>query len=247
MPTWLITGANRGIGKGLVSTVISRPNHTVIAGVREPIDETSQSLTSLPTATGSSVIIVKIDAKIPSDAKAAIKKVKVEHNITALDVVVANSGIFHSPGPLHETTPETINDHLQVNSIGSVMLFGATRDLLKASEKNPKFIYISAVLASITLSYEMGFENGFTAYCMSKAAANWAMAQANRENPDITVLTVHPGWVDTRMGWVGADLGNTKPPDKLEDSVAGIMRETDDATKDKVSEFRSFDGSTLPW
>lgn len=37
----LITGANRGIGKGLLEKYLARPNHTVIGTVRDPDHESS--------------------------------------------------------------------------------------------------------------------------------------------------------------------------------------------------------------
>ena len=45
--TYLISGGNRGIGKGFVGALLTRPNTTVIALVRNSAHETSQSLTML--------------------------------------------------------------------------------------------------------------------------------------------------------------------------------------------------------
>jgi NAD(P)-dependent dehydrogenase (short-subunit alcohol dehydrogenase family) len=60
----LITGANRGIGKGLLELYLLKPNHLVIAGNRDPEHATSKALATLPTADGTSLLVVKIDATV---------------------------------------------------------------------------------------------------------------------------------------------------------------------------------------
>ena len=60
----LITGANRGIGKGLLELYLLKPNHLVIAANRNPEDPTSKALAELPTANGTSLLVVKNDATV---------------------------------------------------------------------------------------------------------------------------------------------------------------------------------------
>lgn len=60
----LITGANRGIGKGLLELYLLKPNHFVIAANRDPEHPTSKALAELPTADGTSLLVVKIDATV---------------------------------------------------------------------------------------------------------------------------------------------------------------------------------------
>ncbi len=62
--TYLVSGGNRGIGKGLVSQLLSRPNTTVITLVRDPNHATSQSLAYLPRAEASKLIIEQYDADV---------------------------------------------------------------------------------------------------------------------------------------------------------------------------------------
>lgn len=89
----LITGANRGIGKGLLAKYLAKPNHVVIAGNRSPEDETSKSLASLPTADGTKLIVVKIDATVADDPAKAVQELKESHGIEHLGIVIANAGI----------------------------------------------------------------------------------------------------------------------------------------------------------
>lgn len=60
--TFLMSGTTRGIGRGLVSSLLQHPNTTVIAGVRGTKAATATSLNFLPKAQGANLIIVKIDA-----------------------------------------------------------------------------------------------------------------------------------------------------------------------------------------
>jgi norsolorinic acid ketoreductase len=60
----LITGANRGIGKGLLGLYLLKPDHLIIAANRDPEDSTSKDLADLPTANGTSLLVIKIDATV---------------------------------------------------------------------------------------------------------------------------------------------------------------------------------------
>lgn len=60
----LITGANRGIGKGLLELYLLKPNHLVIAANRDPEDPTSKELGELPTANDTTLLVVKNDATV---------------------------------------------------------------------------------------------------------------------------------------------------------------------------------------
>ena len=46
----LITGASRGIGKGLLELYLAKSNHTVVAANRNPNHTTSKALADLPKA-----------------------------------------------------------------------------------------------------------------------------------------------------------------------------------------------------
>lgn len=68
----LITGANRGIGNGLLALYLVKPHHTVIAANRDPNHATSQELHALPKAGGTSLLLIKIDSTLPTDAVNAL-------------------------------------------------------------------------------------------------------------------------------------------------------------------------------
>lgn len=57
--TALITGAGRGLGRGLAKRFLANSDHVVIAANREPNGVTSTALQGLPKGEGSRLIIVK--------------------------------------------------------------------------------------------------------------------------------------------------------------------------------------------
>lgn len=85
---YLITGANRGIGKGLVAALLVRPSTTIIAAVRDTESSTSKSLSSLPTGQGSKIVLAKIDS---SDHTTPAKAIEGLQGIDKIDVVIANA------------------------------------------------------------------------------------------------------------------------------------------------------------
>lgn len=190
---------NIGLGLGLVTAYLSRPETTVIAGVRDTASKSAKSLQDLPKASGSRVILVKIDSKSSTDADAAIESLKRDHGITSLDVVIANAGIAYTYPFVHEaaTQAESMLEHYTVNVIGVVTLFRAVRPLLLpetgGSSSEPKFITMSSAAGSVALQTQQPVPNA--AYGPTKAAVNWITYKMHLENQDkgLCVISLHPG------------------------------------------------------
>jgi len=242
----LITGANRGIGRGLVEEYLGRPNSIVVATVRDPSNATSQSLSTIPTGKGSKLITLKLDSLSETDAQTVVETLKEHYGITKLDVVIANSGIGKYFGQAGETPISEIRDHLDVNYIGTLILLQATLPLLEASA-DAKFVLVSSFLGSLG-----GMENyplPVLAYGASKAAANYLVRKVHYEYPKLTIFSMSPGWVQTEMGNGAAEhVGMSEAPHTIQQSCQGIQSQIDEATKEKSSGmFLSFDGTTVAW
>lgn len=194
--TVLITGSKSGIGKALLASYAARPNTIAISAIRDsPDSAVAKELKSLPVGKGSKVIVVKYDAASPSAASEAVSALKSEHSITHLDVVVANAGILKHFGPAIEASPETLLEHLQINTLAPIFLYQATHALLSAST-TPKFFIISSTLGSIGSMSQLPLP--MLAYGMSKAAVNYAAVKFHSEDSKIIVVPVQPGWVQVR-------------------------------------------------
>ncbi|KAF2994671.1 hypothetical protein E8E13_001384 [Curvularia kusanoi] len=241
--TVLISGSS--IGKGLLQHYLIQANTTVIAAVRNPSGKDAQNLFELPTGEKSRLITVKIDSALPYDARNAIAALQYQHEISHIDVVVACAGICDHLLPVSEIDVDELTRHMETNTYGVLRLFQATLPLLKAA-KAPKFVCISSRLGSISLSAKDGAYTG--TYGISKASVNYAVTKIGAENDWLVAFTIDPGFVQTDMGNRGAEFaGLDQAPNTVEESVEGIAKEIEDATREKcLGSFRTFDGETLP-
>jgi norsolorinic acid ketoreductase len=137
---------------------------------------------------------VKIDSVSQTDALTAIETLKSEHQITKLDIVIANAGIANYWGAARVTPAQEMIEHYQVNVVGPLLLFQATAELLDAAPE-PKFFAISSAVGSISAQEHIPLES--SAYGASKAALNFLSARIHFENPKIVAAPVHPGWLQT--------------------------------------------------
>ncbi|KAL2065557.1 hypothetical protein VTL71DRAFT_3227 [Oculimacula yallundae] len=241
--TVLITGANRGIGKGLLEIYLARPSHTVIAAVRDL--STATPLESLPKGKDSALIIVKIDSASETDPAAAIEILKTQHSISALDIVIANAGIAKAaPCPVSSIPVAEIHDHLQVNGIGPIVLFQAVFPLLG---KGAKFIYTSSAMATISAMELRPFP--LSAYGASKAFGNYFTRKIHFENENLIAFSVDPGFVQTDMGNRGAKAaGLEKAYTPTNECAEGFVKQIDEATREKTSgHFAGWNGEDFPW
>lgn len=114
----------------------------------------SESLSALPKASGSSLLIVKLEIASVDSIAAAMDTLKA-HNIGALDVVIANAGISGPTKSLTEAATSELQRYIDVNAYGPFELFKAVLPLLRSSdaEKKAKFVLISSAGGSLTAMY----------------------------------------------------------------------------------------------
>jgi norsolorinic acid ketoreductase len=179
-----------GIGRGLFEIYLSRPNHTVIAGVRDTSAKNAQELLALTPAKDSKAIAIKIDSSSETDAKEAASSLQSQHSINHIDVVFANSGIATYFGSMLETPTAAMREHFEVNTVGQLVLFQAMYPLLKISS-DPKFVVTSSSVGSLEFMKNLPAPAG--AYGMSKTAVNFVARKIALENPEIKVVIMHPG------------------------------------------------------
>jgi norsolorinic acid ketoreductase len=245
--TVLVTGSNKGIGKGLLASYLARPSTTAIALVRNPNHSTSQSLHALPTGKGSKLIILQYDASVAESAKSAISTLQSSYNIDHLDIVVANSGMLGYHGPSTAAKQADFLDPFITNTLGAIFLFDAAQPLLEKSS-NPKFFTISSAMGSMG-KLEAYAPMPMMPYSVSKAAINFAMRKLHFEFPQIVVSPLQPGWVQTDMGAEAAEAVGVKegPPVTIEQCVTGLSKQIDGATRETSGRFWAFDGEEIPW
>jgi NAD(P)-dependent dehydrogenase (short-subunit alcohol dehydrogenase family) len=169
----LVTGANRGIGKALVSEALRRGAERVYAGTRRPLDHKDARVTPLT-----------LDVTNAEQLRQAVEAVE------SLDVLVNNAGI----GLYAELGDrEALEQHLAVNLYGSYDTTQAFLPLLTRSKGTIVNVLSLAALAPVPFD---------PTYGISKAAA-FSLTQSLRvalARQGVSVYAALPGPVDTDMG-----------------------------------------------
>jgi NAD(P)-dependent dehydrogenase (short-subunit alcohol dehydrogenase family) len=244
---YVVTGGNRGLGLGLAKALLTRPNTTVIATVRneQKATELKDHTASIATGSGSTLHIVQLDfstAVAPEKILEAVKKVGVDH----IDVLINNAGFAQPMVPASETTAEDLRAAFEVNTIAPLLVFQGLKPMLE-KVSSPKLIMVSSSVGSIA---EMESMPG-GAYGPSRAAQNWLTKALHQENKNMGLIAIalHPGWVQTNAGQFVADQWGfvEGPPDTVETSVEGMLKVIDEATQDSSGKFITQKGEILGW
>ena len=185
MPSVLVTGAGRGIGKSIVGHLASC-GWDVVAGVRSERD--AGVVTALSPQRISSVILDVTDAGHIAKLESSLPE--------RLDAVVNNAGIVVS-GPMETVSPEDWREQLEINVIGQLAVTQAVLPRLRKSRG--RVVFISSVNGQLSMPL-------VGAYCASKFALEAAADALRMElRPwHIGVAIVEPAQTDTDM-WHTAD------------------------------------------
>jgi len=227
----LITGANRGIGLELVRQYLAQADTLVIATARQP-----ENATDLQALKSERLHIFKLD--VTNAEQIAQLVTDVQAVTDGLDVLINNAGILIDRGArLEDITRETMMKTLEVNTVAPLMVAQSLAPLLKRGDQ-PKLVNVTSQLGSL----ERKTSGGQYAYCTSKAGVNMvSRALAGDLKADgVTVIMVHPGWVQTDMGGSSASI-------TPEESATGMKQLIDNITVAETGAFYRWDGTVHPW
>ena len=111
----------------ITAALLQRPNTTVIATSRKPVNTTE----SPALASGSKFISFLLDEENPAITSATLAaRLEKEQGITKLNVVIANAGDSAGFYDVAGTNPEDMMYDFRVNSVGPAKLFQACWPLL---------------------------------------------------------------------------------------------------------------------
>ncbi|KZT54358.1 NAD(P)-binding protein [Calocera cornea HHB12733] len=246
---YLISGANRGIGLGLVTALAARPDVIIFAGARSP--SSASALHALAAQYPGKVHPIQLTSSDRADNEAAVKEV--DKVAGRLDVVIANAGIAKFFGKVLDTPEQEMRDHYEINVLGPLLLFQSTWPLLQHSPK-PVFAIVSSAAGSI----ERGAvrPSGMLAYGASKAAVNFLAVKLWSEFKELVVLPISPGPVATDMGNYAKSsdpfMAKHMQLITVETSVGGIVKLLDaaGAAAERAEEpprLINYDGAVVPW
>ncbi|KXS14195.1 NAD(P)-binding protein [Gonapodya prolifera JEL478] len=185
------TGA---LGLRLVTALINKPNTTVFAGARDPLN--AKALINNLQLSHPNLHIVKLTSGNVEDNAAAVAAIKFKSG--RLDVVIANAGIAKSVGSIDTTPIEDFREHLEVNTLGPLVLRQAVFQLLLVSPTSEAYFgVISSALGSIG-NYSRS-RNLFSG--VSKAAINYLVKalHVEHEAENFVATALYPGWVETEL------------------------------------------------
>lgn len=221
MSTWVVTGANRGIGLEMCRQLHARKEN-VIAACR----------TTSPELDALGVKVVAGVEMTSDDAPKAIEKALGDG--ARIDVLLLNAGVL-VPDALEALDFEAMRKQYDVNALGPLRM---TKGLLSRLAKGSKIALVSSRAGSIG---DNG-SGGLYGYRMSKAALNMAgMSLTHDLAPKgIMVTLLHPGFI--RTGMTGG-AGNDDPPV----AVKGLLARIDALTPETSGTFVHANGEALPW
>jgi NAD(P)-dependent dehydrogenase (short-subunit alcohol dehydrogenase family) len=219
MGTYLITGANRGIGQEYCRQLQAR-GETAIAICRKP----SAELTALGIQ-----VIPGIDVTQEAD----VARLQSELRGVAIDVLINNAAIIEGVS-LANLDFDSIRRQFEVNALGPLRV---TKALLGNMAAGAKVVLMTSRMGSIddnTSGGSYGYRMSKVALCMAGKSLSYDLKPQG-----IAVAILHPGLVQTRMtGFSGITT---------ETAVAGLLARIDGLTLGNTGTFWHSNGEVLPW
>jgi NAD(P)-dependent dehydrogenase (short-subunit alcohol dehydrogenase family) len=229
--TVFITGANRGIGLGMVLLMAGK-DYRVFAGYRE--EARSERLFEKARQDGR-ILPVKVDVTRESDLRGLAETIASQTG--HLDILINSAGInLGKAGQIDSLNLNDFTESFIVNVGGPFLTTRYFLPLLKEGREK-KVVNITSTMGSIQLS-----TGDMVPYRVSKAALNMLtknMAIAYRPS-GITVVGLHPGWVRT-------DMGGPEAPLSVEESVSKLLGIIESLSPSRSGEVISFEGEIIPY
>lgn len=244
MKSVLITGANRGLGLGMVKYLTEHNKaQKIIATCRNA----SENLKKLSNG-NKNLTILHLDLTNTSsfdEFSSVVSKIVGE---LGLNLLINNAGITTKFTKLNLVKSEQLIDNLTVNTVAPIMLTKSLLPLLKqaaqANNNEPMGVQRAAVIniSSVLGSIGQNDQGGFYPYRCSKAALNAATKSMSIDlkKDQILAACLHPGWVRT-------DMGGKNAPLDIETSVNGIFDTIQSISENETGKFLQYDGTELLW
>jgi NAD(P)-dependent dehydrogenase (short-subunit alcohol dehydrogenase family) len=204
----LIIAAERGLGLGLAQQFFDRGWY-VLGTARPGADATD--LQAVGAADAGRLGIATMDVTRAN----AIEPFLADLGERRFDVIYFNAGIW---GAAHQSVAEASDAQLAeimlTNTFGPIRL---AHRLLDHLAPNGTYGFMSSHRGSIAINVEGGLE----LYRASKVALNMLARGlwATNQERSLTVLSIHPGWVNTAMGTLD---GTVEAEMELKPSVRGV-------------------------
>ena len=221
MATYLVTGANRGIGLAYCQQLRARGD-AVIAVCRQ----VSPALESLG---------IRVEAGIELSEQSSIADLVRRLECCSHHGVILKPRIHHTKG-LEDLDAEAIRRQFEVNALAPLLL---ARALVPQMPRGSKLALMTSRMGSI----DDNTSGGSYGYRMSKVALNIAgkSLAIDLKPRGIAVAILHPGLV--RTGMIRFNPNGIDPAD----AVQGLLVRIDALTLETSGSFWHANGQLLPW
>jgi len=224
----MITGSNRGIGLEFVNQYANE-GWDVIACCRDP--HSAHDLQALAKQ-HHNIKIVALDVGNFAQIDALALQLKDQK----IDVLINNAGVY----PASSLGDIDFNDWalaFKINSMAPYKMIEAFTPHVAASQLK-KIATLSSKMGSV----DDNTSGGSYVYRTSKVAANMVMKSVSIDLKPygISVVTLHPGWVQTDMGGHNALIST-------QTSVLGLRRVIAHLSLANSGKFIAFDGQEIAW
>lgn len=209
----LVSGANRGLGKAFVTALLEAGAGKVYAAARDV------SKVNIPGAEA-----IELDITDAASVQAAAQK------CSDVEILINNAGFMHTSPLLSEGSVESLRQHFEINTIGTLLMSRAFAPILR-QQGGGAIVNIVSVLSWLNIP-----ESG--AYSASKAA-QWSLTNGLRNElveQKTAVLSVHPGYIDTDMT-AGIETPKTSPQEVVKLTLAALEEGKKELTIDDAGQW----------
>ncbi len=201
----IVTGANSGIGL-VTARQLAKQGASVTLACRNEAEGEARAGEIRAEAPGADLEVRKLDLGNLGSVRAFAEQFLAEHD--SLHVLINNAGIMNTP---QSKTVDGFESQIGVNHLGHFLLTELLLDVLKKSAPS-RIVVVSSCYHDVAMGRKGAIElddlhfesrkyDGWTSYAQSKLAnVLHARALAKRlEGTGVTAVSVHPGWVRTRL------------------------------------------------
>lgn len=225
MTTILLIGASRGIGFELARQYIDQ-GARVIATARS--DEGLARLKTLGAQT------LRLDVANPASNSGLAWQLDGEK----IDLAIYVAGVVDRASVTQPPTRDSFDAVMHTNVMGAMQVLPQILPMVQETQG------VVACISSVMGSMAQTTSGNAALYRVSKAALNMVVRCVQAEQADVTVLALHPGWVQTDMGGAQALLTPEQSAASLRQTLSTVLEQRDPKHR---GAFLNHDGEPLPW